>query len=116
MLSQTCRAKIYAQHSPGAPVTGSARFNPNPAGGAGLALHPHEASNIRASITVSALVCLTGGINGGGEAVVQRMPGSPTRLVPTVTGLLGFGIGKATDSLKGEQPENEPPCLVTVMQ
>ena len=116
VLSQTLRAKMYAQHSPGMLLLGSARFNANPAGGTGDALHTQVVSNIRASTTVSVLDCFTGGINGGGEAVAHRTPGSPTRLVPTVTGLVGFGTGKATDSMNGVQSDAAPPWRVTVKQ
>ena len=112
VLSHTSKVKKKAQHSPGVGglVVGSPRFKANPGIGVGDALQAQVASNIRASTVVKMLENFTIGPTGGGESVAQRRPGSPIRLVPTVEGLVGLGIGKAKERLMGVQGDaSEPP-------
>src|SRR6266851_142395 len=117
VLSHTFKAKKNEQHSPGMFLLGSPRFNAKPFGGTGEAWEAQQKSNIRASIAVSMLENRVGAGMGGGEAKVQRVPGSPIRLVPTVEELVGFGTGKATDKRIGEHGDAwAPPWRVTVKQ
>ena len=52
---------------------------------------------------------LTGAGMGGGDALTHRVPGSPTRLVPIVFGLVGLGTGKLRDRRMGVHSDASAP-------